>query len=130
MDPKITPDELIAYTTFPEVEERSPELLQEDIIEATAEVERVVGHDFSDASKYPNGVPEPARIAYLKMAQFFALMNQDENVVKGILNEKVGNYTVQRADGSQEHYPPIEHLVSAYIEEENTGGVTLRMGLF
>lgn len=112
--PKITPDELIAYTTFEEVKTRLTTHLENDIVEAEAEMVQMVGHDFSDELYIP--LPEQVKLAYLKLAQFFALVNQNEAMNKGYQSEKIGDYSYTLRDGTTITKPDIEHLISNYRE--------------
>jgi len=107
----ITPADLIAYTVFDVVKERPEPLLQQDILEAEVEIERIVGHDFSSY----NPLPDKAKLALLKMAQFFALINSDESITKGIKSEKIGDYSYTLSDGQSIKKPDVYHLLKEYI---------------
>lgn len=127
--PRITPEELIEYTVFDDVKNRGTELLAQDIIEAEGEVLRIVGHNFEDTEKYPT-LPPPVKLAYLKIAQFYALINSDQNITKGIKSENIsaGGYSYTLGNGSTITAPQVDHLLTAYIEQNrDIGNTTLRM---
>lgn len=124
----ITPQQLKDYTAFEVVSERSDALLADDIVEAELEIKRITGHDFSDAETYPT-LPDEARIAYLKMAQFYALINQDESLTKGYQSEKMSDYSYTLADGTTIRKPDVFHLLQDHIQDKTNVGkrVTVRM---
>ncbi|EID42862.1 DUF3199 family protein [Parageobacillus thermoglucosidasius] len=112
----ITPADLKAYSVFDIVKERPDSLLEQDIIEAEVEIESIVGHDFSEYDP----LPEKAKLALLKMAQFFALVNSDESIVKGYKSEKIGDYSYTLGDGSVLRKPDVYGLLKEYIIESST----------
>lgn len=119
----ITPSDLKAYSVFDVVKERPDELLEQDILEAEVEIESIVGHDFSQY----NQLPDKAKLALLKMAQFFALINSDESITKGIKSEKIGDYSYTLSDGQGIKKPDVYNLLKEYIEPSQIGSVNLRM---
>ncbi|ANB57379.1 hypothetical protein GFC29_3123 [Anoxybacillus sp. B7M1] len=121
----ITPADLKAYSVFDVVKERPDSLLEQDIIEAEVEIESIVGHDFSEYDP----LPEKAKLALLKMAQFFALINSDESITKGIKSEKIGDYSYTLSDGQSIKKPDVYNLLKEYIKTEPSriGSVNLRM---
>ncbi|MEH7673964.1 protein YqbG [Bacillus pumilus] len=125
----ISPEEVRAYTVFESVQNRSDELLISDIIEAEAEVFKIVGHDFTSEKYQP--LPEKAKIALIKMAQFFALINGDESIIKGYKSEKIGDYSYTLADGNAISKPDVYNLLIDFIEPvvapEDPGSVKLRL---
>lgn len=124
----LTPQELLEFTTFEEVKTRPQTNLQNDIVEAESEMKSIIGHDFSDNTLYPNGIPDDARLAYLKMAQFYALINGDESLAKGYQSESIGDYSYSLASGETIRKPDVYHLVSEYVKDPGQGRpVTLRM---
>jgi len=121
----ITPSDLKAYSVFDVVKERPDELLEQDILEAEVEIESIVGHDFSEYDT----LPEKAKLALLKMSQFFALINSDESITKGIKSEKIGDYSYTLSDGQSIKKPDVYNLLKEYIKTEPSriGSVNLRM---
>lgn len=121
----ITPLELKSYSEFETVLERNDERLEQDILEATVEIESIVGYDFSDYEE----VPQKAKLAALKMAQFYALINSDEAMAKGYKSEKIGDYSYTLADGTSIRKPDVYHLLAEYIhvDQVDKGNIKLRM---
>ena len=122
----ITPQDVKSYTTFEAVKNREDSQLQQDIIEAKAEIKRVCGHTFNDTEKYPT-LPEDAKLAWIKLAQFFALINSDESITKGITSENLGDYSYTLADGTVLRKPDVFNLLSDYIETRS-GTIKFRLG--
>ena len=125
----ISPEDVRAYTVFESVKNRSDELLESDIIEAEAEVFKIVGHDFTSEKYQP--LPEKAKIALIKMAQFFALINGDESIIKGYKSEKIGDYSYTLADGNAVTKPDVYNLLIDFIEPidqpEDPASVRMRL---
>lgn len=125
----ISPEDVRAYTVFESVKNRSAELLESDIIEAEAEVFKIVGHDFTHEKYQP--LPEKAKIALIKMAQFFALINGDESIIKGYKSEKIGDYSYTLADGNAVTKPDVYNLLIDFIEPidppEDSASVRMRL---
>ncbi|PCK20269.1 hypothetical protein CEY02_13905 [Bacillus pumilus] len=125
----ISPEEVRAYSVFESVKNRSDELLESDIIEAEAEVFKIVGHDFTSEKYQP--LPEKAKIALIKMAQFFALINGDESIIKGYKSEKIGDYSYTLADGNAVSKPDVYNLLIDFIEPvvppEDPASVRMRL---
>ncbi|GIN39043.1 protein YqbG [Heyndrickxia oleronia] len=125
----ITPSDLKSYTDFEAIKERADDKLEKDILEAEVEIEGIVGHDFSE-SQY-NPLPEKAKLALLKMAQFFALINSDESIVKGYKSEKIGDYSYTLADGNSIRKPDVLSLLKGYIKDvpppSNEGTIRMRL---
>lgn len=131
--PKILPQDVIVYTVFDKVKSRDPLLLEKDIIEAEQEIKSIVGHSFdgvdeAGAPLYPTYPPE-VEIAYLKMTQFFALINSDESITKGYQSERIGDYSYTLSNGQNIRKPDVYDLLSAYVQtkEMKTGNTRLRM---
>ncbi|MCW1837370.1 protein YqbG [Bacillus xiamenensis] len=125
----ISPEDVRAYTVFESVKNRSDELLISDIIEAEAEVFKIAGHDFTSEKYQP--LPEKAKIALIKMAQFFALINGDESIIKGYKSEKIGDYSYTLADGNAVSKPDVYNLLIDFIEPidppEDPASVRMRL---
>ncbi|QCU17567.1 DUF3199 family protein [Bacillus altitudinis] len=125
----ISPEDVRAYTVFESVKNRSDELLESDIIEAEAEVFKITGHDFTSEKYQP--LPEKARIALIKMAQFFALINRDESIIKGYKSEKIGDYSYTLTDGNAISKPDVYNLLIDFIEPidqpEDPASVRMRL---
>ncbi|MEC0765734.1 protein YqbG [Bacillus atrophaeus] len=114
----ITSADLKAYSVFDSVKDRPDELLAQDIIEAVAEISLEVGHDFSGEEYNP--LPEKVRLAVLKMAQFYALINSDESITKGYTTEKIGDYSYTLGNGSSIQKPDVYALIKDYVVSANS----------
>lgn len=115
----ITPQDLRDYSAFEAVKERADNLLKFDILEAEANVQKQVEKPLADY------VPIPAeiRLAVLKVAQYFALINSDESISKGYKSEKIGDYSYTMGDGSGLALPDVSALLEDYakVGESKTG---------
>ncbi|AOP14472.1 uncharacterized protein BL1202_01524 [Bacillus licheniformis] len=109
----ITPDDIIQYSVIEAVKNRPQELLRQDILEAEAEAVQITGHRFTDEKYDP--LPEKARLALLQLAQYFALKNGDESLLKGYKSEKLGDYsyTLSRSGGLVK--PDVYKLLEEFI---------------
>lgn len=105
---KITPEELIEYTVLEKVRDRNPNLLEYDILEAETEITNIPGITIPEGS-------QKAKLALLKLAQFYALANQDESFDNNITSETIGDYSYTLADGTTFERPDIYHLLREYI---------------
>lgn len=121
----ITPEELKAYSVFEDVIDRADELLEMDILEAETYVEGKLGKSLSEFVP----LPKKMHLALLKVAQYFALVNSDESIVKGYKSEKMGDYSYTLADGSSMSIPDVSDLLDEFIDEDklSDGNVFLRM---
>ena len=122
----ITPSDLKAYSVFEDVLERSDDHLKSDILEATIYVENKIEKPLKDHVP----LPEKLKLALLKVAQFFALVNSDESMAKGYKSEKIGDYSYTLQDGSKLSMPDISDLISDFINKEepsSDGNVFLRI---
>lgn len=106
----ITPEELQLYTDFDSVKERSVEKLQFDILEAETHIQEQLALPLSEYMP----IPGKLRLALLKVAQFFALVNSDESISKGFKSEKIGDYSYTLGDGSAMNFPDVSSLLSEF----------------
>lgn len=112
----ITPEELIQYSSFSTVQERDPKLLELDILES----ETYIGKQLEKPLEEHVPLPKKLSLALLKVAQYFALVNSDESMVKGIKSEKIGDYSYTLADGSKVSMPDISDLIENFVKTEET----------
>ncbi|GAK11393.1 DUF3199 family protein [Geomicrobium sp. JCM 19039] len=121
----ISAEDVKHYSTFSSVKKRSDELIELDIVEAVVAVEAVLGKEVSTFDELPSKI----RIALLKMAQFYALINGDESIVKGYQSEKISDYSYSLASGGTIRKPEIFGLLEGYIDEAPVveGTTRLRM---
>ncbi|MFN2745824.1 MULTISPECIES: protein YqbG [unclassified Bacillus (in: firmicutes)] len=120
----ITPDDIIQYSVFEAVKKRSPELLRQDILEAEADVRQITGHLFTDETYQP--LPDKARLALLKLAQYHALKNGDESFMKGYQSEKLGDYSYTLSGGGGMVKPDVYKLLEEYISDYESARFKVR----
>ncbi|WP_050184167.1 protein YqbG [Domibacillus robiginosus] len=124
----ITSEELVNYTAFDEVKNWEVDLLELDILEAEVEVKGIVGHDFTDEAYQP--LPQAARLAIHKLAQYFALVNSGESLTKGIKSEKIGDYSYTVSGIGGNKMPDVLNLLKPFIKKEepaDPGNIQVRM---
>lgn len=122
--PYITPQELIDFTPIDAIKNRSTTLLTYDILEATAEIDQICGHDFNDTTVYPS-IPDAVKLAALKLSQYFSIVNSDESVIKAIKSQNIGDFSFS-SDGVEK--PSVMHLLRPYITSTpKTGNVRMRL---
>ncbi|MBU5264476.1 protein YqbG [Bacillus atrophaeus] len=109
----IEPTDVASYSVFEQVQNRPAHLLTQDIIEAEAEAARITGHHFTDAVYVP--LPDKARLALLKLAQYFALVNSDETSVSSYQSEKMGDYSYTISTNGGIQKPDVYNLLQEYI---------------
>lgn len=121
----ITPEELKQYSVFEDVLERPDPLLKMDILEA----ETYINKKISKPLKELVPLPETLKLALLKVAQYFALVNSDESINKGYKSEKIGDYSYTLSDGSSVSVPDVSDLIADFIDVTvpTEGNVFLRM---
>ncbi|WKL00904.1 DUF3199 family protein [Paenibacillus amylolyticus] len=124
----ITPQEIIDYTVFKKVKARAPQLLQMDILQAETEVFEEVGHDFSDATLYPV-LPPAVRLALIQLGQYYALVNGDESIAKGIKSESIGGYSYTLDNGQIISKASILAMLRKFKAQPVQGNVNMRMRL-
>lgn len=121
----ITPQELKDYSEFSTVKERDDKKLEFDILEAEAYVNSRIKKPLIEYEE----LPIELKLALLKVAQFYALINGDESIVKGYKSERIGDYSYTLTDGTSLSMPDVSNLLDNYMptEEKKTDGVFLRM---
>lgn len=112
----ITHDDVISYSVFDQVKSREKSLLEKDILEAEIEVRKIAGHDFSAPEYTP--LPAEVKLALQKLAQYYALVNSDESLSKGIKSEKIGDYSYTVSEGSSTAKPDVSALLSSFIKKD------------
>lgn len=124
--PVITVQELKSYTSFDAVKARSDAQLQDDIIQAEADIFSYVGHEFPPV-QYPT-VPMRVKLAAKKLAEYYALSALDESAAKGYKSEKIGDYSVVYGDGNGlRTKPEVESLLDPFVKVVVTETPKVRM---
>lgn len=106
--PILTPTEVRNRTSFLVVKNRTDEQLTDDILEAEAYIEEYTNTTF-------DVVPEKVRVACMKLAQYYALYNSSEAMLKGYESEQLDDY--QYKIGKDAPFPDVTHLLKPYVEE-------------
>lgn len=121
----ITPTDLKAYSTFEAVQNRPDPQLKMDILEA----ETYVNSKIEKPLKEYDDLPTELKLALLKVAQFYALINGDESIIKGYKSEKIGDYSYTLSDGSSLSMPDVSGLLDGFMpkDDKKRDGVFLRM---
>lgn len=119
----VTPEQLRAYSSFKQVIKRSDEHLKNDIEEAYLDVRTYVGHNFEEYET----IPTDALTAVKKLAQYYALINSDESIAKGVKQERFENYSrTIEVNGK----PDVSSFLNKYVKKEPkkvlSNGVRLR----
>lgn len=109
----IEPADLIGYTAFDVVKQRATEALKFDIIQAKQDIFAFTGQTFTDP-KYAPTLPDEVKLAFIKVAEYYALVNSDESLVKGIKSEKIGDYSYQVGEGKLQSFS-LDNLLAGHI---------------
>jgi hypothetical protein len=125
----ITPYQVKDYTEFETVKNRPDSKIEKDILQAQTEIFQYVGHKFNDLFEYPQ-VPAEVDLALIKLAEYYALVNSDESIVKGYQSERLGDYSYTLSSGQVINKPSISALLAAFIKSSGAaeGKVRFRMG--
>lgn len=116
------------YTVFKKVKDRDPSLLLYDIIQAEKDVFKICNHKFDDPILYAT-LPQEVKLALIKLAEYYALVNSDEARVKGIQSESLENYSYTLSNGSTVTKPDILTLLEDYMVGSPTKGrIRFRLG--
>lgn len=118
----ITPQDVLDYTSYESVKNRTPDQLRFDIIQAREDIFKYCGHDFSEYET----LPEEVELAFIKVAEYYALINSDEGVAKGIKSEKLGDYSYTLGDGKVQELK-IGNLLHNYVKDSARRGTSFRM---
>lgn len=118
----ITPKDVTDYTAYEGVKNRTEPQLKFDIVQAKEDIFKYCGHDFSN---YPE-LPEEVKLAFIKVTEYYALINSDESIIKGIKSEKLGDYSYTLGDGEKQELK-IGNLLHKYVEETAQKGTKFRM---
>ena len=124
--PWITPDDVIAYTDYKQVKERSAEKLLFDISRAEQYIISYTNNDFSDYEV----IPEPVRTAAILLAEAYAY-NACADARSGgrrMKSESFGDYSYSSDDAYMNIDDlDVKILLDQYIKVAARNGVTLRM---
>ncbi|WP_368653762.1 DUF3199 family protein [Ornithinibacillus sp. 4-3] len=119
----ITPKDLKDYTTFKSVKKRPDAQLEMDILEAKSYINSKIEIPLDDYDELPTEL----KLAWLKVAQFYALINGDESMAKGYKSERMGDYSYTLSDGSSMTMPDISSLIDKFLPDEERSGFFMRI---
>lgn len=118
----ITPEQVINYTSYESVKNRTPAQIKFDIVQAREDIFKYCGQDFSEYEE----LPEEVELAFIKVAEYYAIINSDEGMVKGMTSETLGDYSYTLGNGEVQELK-IGNLLQSYIKETARRGTTFRM---
>lgn len=121
----VTPADVRAYTVYASVKARTDEHLTYDILQAAHDVYAFVGHKFEDP-KYVV-LPAVVKLAFIKVAEYYALVNGDESIAKGYTSEKIGDYSYTINGKSAPQKFSLSTLLAEHAISEGTKRMTFRM---
>lgn len=121
----ITPQEVKDYTAFEDVKERDNEQMKFDIIQASQDIFTFAGHKFTD-SKYAV-LPEEVKLAFMKLTEYYALVNSDESITKGYTTEKIGDYSYTITNGSVVQKFSLHTLLSDHLQLVGENRIRFRL---
>lgn len=121
----ITTNKVIGYTEFDSVKNRDIDKIEKDILQAETEIFNICNHKFTD-EKYAT-LPEEVSLAITKLAEYYALVNSDESLVKGYKSENIEGYSYTLGDTTTRvKKPDIYNLIKSYIVDEEVKTETVR----
>lgn len=121
----ITPADVKQYTVFEAVKERSDEQLVYDILQAASDIYAFAGHRF-EGPKYAI-LPQEVQLAFIKVAEYYALVNSDESIAKGYTSEKLSDYSYTIMHGTAPQKFSLATLLAGHIEIEGTNRIRFRL---
>lgn len=123
--PWVTPDEVKAYTSHKDVQDRPDEKLKFDIARAELKVISITNNRF-DGDKYEE-IPEPVKMAVILVAEAYA-KNTVESTKKQIKSETFDDYSyTAEASTIGLDALDLEELLADYIVAGGIGKVVMRM---
>lgn len=125
----ITPTDVREYTNFESVQSRREEQLNFDILQAETDIFDYCGHDFSDTERYPT-IPEEVKLSAIKLAEYYALINSDESLVKGITSERLGDYSYQIGKDGETKKFSLRSLLKSHVQQTGSKGKTFKVRAF
>lgn len=124
----ISANDVINYTAFDSVKNRATYQLDFDIVQASQDIFKYCGHKFEDTAKY-FPLPTEVKLAFIKLAEYYALINSDEGITKGIKSEKIGDYQYQVGDGKIQTVS-LDSLLSEHVQSTGQSGFKFKMRSF
>lgn len=111
--PLIQPQQVQDYTEFQIVKDRcTNEKIKYDILKAEMEIFSVCGHKFETYSV----IPEEVQQVCIELAEYYALVAGDESSVKGVVSERIGDYSYQLNSDGTIRKPVFLNMLKEYIK--------------
>lgn len=126
--PWVTPEEVIEYTEYKQVQTRTPARLKVDISRAEQYIISYTNNNFADAET----IPEPVKTATVLLAEAYAYNSCADGMTGGkrVKSETFDDYSYT-ADSAylsiDDIFSDVKPLLDQYCIEETRGGITLRM---
>lgn len=120
----VTPQEVRDYTPFETVKNRADAQLQMDILQAQVDVFDYCKHDFTDVKYTP--IALEVKLAMFKLTEYYALINSDEGILRGIKSEKIGDYQYTLSDGTTQVFSISKLLFNFIKDGEERKSVRIR----
>lgn len=125
--PWVQPEEVIAYSDYKQVQERSPEKLKVDISRAEQYVIAYTNNDFSEYDI----IPDPVKTAVILLAEAYAYNACADGRSGGrrMKSESFDDYSYSADSAyiSIEDDLDIKTLLDPYVKVATRDGITLRM---
>ena len=124
--PWVTPEEVKAYTSQGDVQNRPDEKLAFDISRAELKVVAKTNNNFEDEEKYPE-IPEPVKMAVILLAEAYA-KNAVEATRKQVKSETFDDYSYTAESSTIDvDALDLDDLLGPYVLTTGRGKTVMRM---
>ena len=124
--PWVTPEEVKAYTSQEDVENRPDEKLAFDISRAELKVIAKTNNNFEDEEKYPE-IPEPVKMAVILLTEAYA-KNAVEATRKQVKSETFDDYSYTAESSTIDiEALDLDDLLGPYVLTTGRGKTVMRM---
>ena len=124
--PWVTPEEVKAYTSQEDVQNRPDEKLAFDISRAELKVIAKTNNNFEDEEKYPE-IPEPVKMAVILLTEAYA-KNAVEATRKQVKSETFDDYSYTAESSAIDiEALDLDDLLGPYVLTTGRGKTVMRM---
>lgn len=124
--PWVTPEEVKAYTSQEDVQNRPDEKLAFDISRAELKVIAKTNNNFEDEEKYPE-IPEPVKMAVILLTEAYA-KNTVEATRKQVKSETFDDYSYTAESSTIDiEALDLDDLLGPYVLTTGRGKTVMRM---
>jgi len=124
--PWVTPEEVKAYTSQEDVQNRPDEKLAFDISRAELKVIAKTNNNFEDEEKYPE-IPEPVKMAVILLTEAYA-KNAVEATRKQVKSETFDDYSYTAESSTIDiEALDLDDLLGPYVLTTGRGKTVMRM---